>query len=88
MTEDEINLGRFGRFVLPYTMIRNEQAMIRRLMGMMIIVRAQTNAARDAIEYTALGEMFGQCRLDEPIPFYSIAWTDRAWVFHKDAPDA
>ena len=70
-TKNDI-LKRRGRFKISRRMIENDPMLIKRIMGEMIIVRAELMWIGDEIEYVAYSKLFDIIPEQEESPFYKI----------------
>lgn len=72
---EDIN-RRIGKFSIPSMMIDKNPEMAMKIMGKMVIVRAENMFAEPVIEYIALSPLFQKLPLGEMIPEYELVIQD------------
>lgn len=72
-----MNLNKLGHFKISMTMIRNPECHkeLLKIMGNMVIVRAEQVFAGDCIEYTAISEYFEDVEVGTITPNYQFEVT-------------
>jgi len=69
-------LNRLGRFCITRRFLENNIQTSMKIMGKMIVVKAELDYATDSIQYTAYSPMFKELRSGEVMPKYLIAIED------------
>jgi len=66
---------KLGRFVLSHGVIEQAPEDVMRLMGRMIVVRAESRYDMDGVEYTAISDYFSCVPAGSIVPEYRFAFS-------------
>lgn len=82
-----MKMNQIGNFKISIEMIRNPEchSATLKIMGSMIIVRAEQVFAGDCIEYTAISEYFDEVQLGSIAPDYELLLTKSCGEITVDA---
>lgn len=70
-----MNRNQIGKFTINNEWLMDSQEELMRLMGRMIIVRAENLWSMNVIEYVAISEYFEERPPGQVIPFYTFEFT-------------